>query len=157
MALHHDHTSATSGSMQSEMARQRWTADRVVAVAVGGVAGATVRWLVQSGWEAGDFPWPVLALNIAGSFALGVVLAEEWTHPRARLVLHDLAGIGFCGSLTTFGTFAVDAAKLLEDDRTGLGIAYLIASPTGTVLAVFAGAAMLRRVRALTLPLEERP
>lgn len=130
----------------------------MAAVAMGGVAGAGVRWLALIGLEAaGDFPWPVLALNLAGSFALGVVLAEEWTHPRAHLALHDFAGIGFCGGLTTFSTFAVETAVLLDAGPAGTGLAYAAASLLGAPAAVFAGARLFRRARAVTLPLEEAP
>lgn len=143
--------------MRPEMKRRRWTVDRLVAVALGGAVGASIRWLVQLVWEGGELPWPVLTLNVVGSFALGVVLAEEWSHPQARLVLHDFAGIGVCGALTTFATFAVDAAALIDGGRAALGVAYVGASAAGTVVSIFAGAAMFRRVRALMLPLEEQP
>src|SRR5690606_36169357 len=69
-----------------------WDRHRAGAVAAGGALGATVRWGVVGAVEAGLFPWPVLALNVVGSALLGVLLAEEWRHPRARLLLHDLGG-----------------------------------------------------------------
>lgn len=135
-----------------------WTRGRSVAVALGGAAGAAVRWgLLVVADSKGDFLWPVLALNLGGSFALGIVLAEEWTHPRARVLLHDAAGIGFCGGLTTFSTFALEAARLLDQGREGVALAYASTSVLGTVGAVVLGAGLLRRVRALTLPLEEEP
>ena len=60
-------------------------------------------------WPVGTgLPWTVFLLNCGGSFVLGVLLAEEWAHPRARLLLHDAGGIGFCGGLTTFSTYAVE-------------------------------------------------
>jgi CrcB protein len=128
-----------------------------VAIAVGGVAGAASRWAVSASVDAGRFPWPVFALNVAGSLILGVLLAEEWSHPRARLVLHDAGGIGFCGSLTTFSTFSVEVVDLYDDGDVGIAVVYTVASFTATIAAVVAGAAALRRLRALTLPLEEQP
>ena len=66
----------------------------------------------------------------------------------------DAVGIGFCGGLTTFSTFAVETAGFLREGRTGLALAYAIASLFASVAAAVAGAASCRRVRALTLPLE---
>lgn len=136
----------------------RWTWDRAAAIAIGGALGATCRWFVIE--VAGDpsvFPWPVLVVNVLGSFALGVLLAEEPDHPRARIALHDLGAIGFCGGLTTFSTFAVEVVDLTDRGRGGWAALYVVASVLGTVAAVVSGAGLLRRVRAVELPLEEAP
>jgi CrcB protein len=134
-----------------------WTWPRVVAIAVGGAAGAALRWAVVTSTTSGTFPWPVLAVNIVGSFVLGLLLAEEWTHPTLRLLLHDAGGIGFCGGLTTFSTFAVEVVDLSRDGHTTTAAVYAIASVAGTLAAIVAGAALVGRVRAVVLPLEERP
>ena len=137
--------------------RGSWDRQRALAIAAGGGVGALLRWAVFTSVSAGGFPWPVLAVNVAGSFILGVLLAEEWSHPRARLVLHDAGGIGFCGSLTTFSTFAVEVVNLSKDGDVGIAVVYIVASLAATLAAVVAGAAALGRLRALTLPLEEQP
>jgi CrcB protein len=129
----------------------------VLAIAAGAVIGAGLRWAVLSLWSTGPFPWPVLVVNVAGSLVLGALLAEEWAHPRARLLLHDFGGIGFCGSLTTFSTFSVAVVELLRDGDELVALASLVASVVGSIGGVVAGAAALHRVRAAGLPLEERP
>ncbi len=140
------------------MTRAPWTWDRALAIALGGALGAGVRWLTIDLAGAGHrFPWPVLLVNVVGSFLLGVLLAEEPGHPRRRRALHDLGAIGFCGGLTTFSTFAVEVADLLDAGDTTIAAAYGLASIAGSVAAVVAGAALLRSVRALELPLEEEP
>jgi CrcB protein len=96
----------------------------------------------------------VLLVNCGGSFLLGTLLAEEWGHPRARLLLHDAGGIGFCGGLTTFSTYAVEVVDLLDRHRVALAVTYTLASVAGALAAVVAGAASLRRVRALITPVE---
>lgn len=135
----------------------RWTWDRAGAIAVGGALGASCRWFVVE--VAGDrrFPWPVLVVNVVGSLLLGVLLAEEPEHPRARVALHDLGAIGFCGGLTTFSTFAVEIVRLIDRGDGAFAALYGIASVAGTIVAVLTGAALLRRVRAIELPLEEAP
>ena len=78
------------------MVDRSWDLPRVVAIASGGAAGAAARWAVLAAFPTvGPFPWSVLVVNIAGSLLLGALLAEEWGHPRLRLVLHDAGAIGF--------------------------------------------------------------
>ena len=137
--------------------RGSWNSHRATAIALGGVPGAVLRWAVFTSVDEGRFPWPVLAVNVAGSLILGVVLAEEWSHPRARLVLHDAGGIGFCGSLTTFSTFSVEVVNLSRDGDMGIAVVYTVVSLAATVTAVVAGAAALHRLQALTRPVEEQP
>ena len=106
--------------------RGSWNWQRAVAVAIGGVLGAGLRWSVLSSVDSGRFPWPVLVVNAAGSLVLGVLLAEEWSHPSARLLLHDAGGIGFCGSLTTFSTFSVEVVDLARDGSQGIAALYAV-------------------------------
>ena len=137
--------------------RTDWDRQRLVAVALGGVVGASFRWAVLTTVESGRFPWPVLMVNVAGSVLLGVLLAEEWAHPSLRLLLHDVGGIGFCGGLTTFSTFSLEVVNLVRDGNSALAFVYAAASVTAAIVGVIAGAGALRRLRAVTLPLEEEP
>lgn len=131
---------------------------QALAIVGGGMLGAVVRWAVLTTvTAAGLMPWPVLLLNVAGSFVLGVLLAEEWKHPRARLLLHDVGGIGFCGGMTTFATFSLDVVRLVEDRAVAIAGLYALLSVVLSVGGVVAGAALFRRVRAVELPLEEAP
>ena len=140
------------------MADHSPTLPRVVAIASGGAAGATARWAVLAAFPtAGPFPWSVLTANIAGSLVLGALLAEEWRHPRLRLLLHDAGAIGFCGGLTTFSTYAVGVVHLLDGDHLGTAIVYTLASVLATLIAVIVGAAILRRWRAAGRPVGEAP
>lgn len=135
----------------------RWTWDRAVAIAAGGALGATCRWLVVE--AAGDqrFPWPVLVVNLVGSLVLGGLLAEEPAHPQARLALHDLGAIGFCGGLTTFSTFAVEIVELIDRSDGAMAVLYGTSSVAGAIVAVLAGAALMRRLRSFDVPVEEMP
>lgn len=126
------------------------------AVAVGGVLGAAVRWaLLAAVRPAGGIPWPVLALNVAGSVLLGVLLVHERHHPRRRLLLHDGAGIGFCGGLTTFSTFAVEIVVLARAGAVVEAAVYGVLSVAGAVAGVTVGMVLPRRVRPVRVPLGE--
>ncbi len=131
---------------------------RYAAIAAGGALGAATRWAVAvlMGPPSG-FPWPVFLVNVLGCAVLGFVLAEEWTHPRSRLLLHDFGAIGYCGGLTTFSTFAAQVVDLVEDGRSTTAFAYAGVNLVCGAIALLAGAGLLRRIRALTLPLEEEP
>jgi CrcB protein len=83
-------------------------------VLVGGAVGALVRYLADRWLTArlrGPFPWGTFVVNVAGSFVLGVTAAAapDW--------LVALAGVGFCGALTTFSTFSFETVRLLEVGR----------------------------------------
>jgi CrcB protein len=137
--------------------RGSWDRRRAAAIAIGGASGAALRWAVVTSVEVGRFPWPVLALNVAGSVLLGLLLAEEGSHPRARLLLHDVGAIGFCGGLTTFSTFSLEVVDLARAGDAWLSVTYTVASVVTVIVGVTAGAAARRRVRAIAQPLEEQP
>jgi CrcB protein len=126
-------------------------------VAAGGAVGATVRWAVATTWSTDGFPWPVFAVNVVGSVLLGLLLAEEWSHPRARLLLHDGGAIGFCGGLTTFSTFAVEVVDLVRDANATLAATYGVVSVAAAIGGVLLGAGVLRQAPVVSEPLEEAP
>jgi fluoride exporter len=135
----------------------RWDAKRAAAVAAGGVAGAALRWSVAGDVAPGGFPWAILAVNLVGSLLLGVLLAGEWSRPGSRIAVHDAGAIGFCGGLTTFSTFSVEVAELVRGGDELTAALYVFSSVGGAIAAVILGAALLRRVHAVRLPLEEEP
>lgn len=91
-----------------------------LAVALGGALGATARYGL-SGWLHAAtgivFPIGTLAVNVAGSFVIGLVLhaaTDRYTlPPEARLFLTT----GLCGGLTTFSTFSYETFSLLEEQQ----------------------------------------
>lgn len=131
---------------------------RVAAIAAGGAAGAVARWAVLAAYQPHTVvPWPVVLVNVAGAMLLGALLAIEVTHPRQRLLLHDVGAIGFCGAFTTFSTFSVGTVELLSDDEPLAALIYVAASVGLSLSGVFAGAALMHRARAVELPVEEEP
>ncbi|WP_132056871.1 fluoride efflux transporter FluC [Halorussus amylolyticus] len=108
-------------------------------VAVGGFAGAVARHAVAVALPAG-FPWGTLAVNVAGSFALGVVLYEVRLTGRLTPELRLLVGTGFLSSFTTYSTFAVETAALSPT----FAVANVGANYALGFAAVLAGRAVVR-------------
>lgn len=130
-------------------------APRLWGVALGGAAGASVRWALITQVGTGMFPWPLFAINVLGSVLLGVLLAAEEPMSERRWWLHDVGAIGFCGGLTTFSTYAVEVVLLARDGRVLLAALYGSASVVAAIAGIALGARAVGRWRALRLPLEE--
>lgn len=77
--------------------------------ALGALGRFTLDGAVSGRWPS-DFPFGTLAVNLSGSFALGVLVGLGLTGD-ARLVL----GTGLLGAYTTFSTWMVEAQRLGED------------------------------------------
>jgi CrcB protein len=111
----------------------------VTLVALGGFAGATTRHAVTLVLPAA-FPWGTLAVNVVGSFLLGLVVygTRRWgpISPRMRLVVST----GFISSFTTYSTFAVETAGL---DPT-LAVLNVVGNYTLGFLAVLSALAVIR-------------
>ena len=72
-------------------------------VALAGAAGVLLRYLVSSAAHGDAVPWVTVAINVAGSFLLGMLVVAHWASPHARTAL----GVGFLGGFTTFSTWTV--------------------------------------------------
>jgi CrcB protein len=75
-------------------------------VALGALVGAPLRFVVAS-WLDDEWPWGTLLVNVVGSFVLG--LCSGWSLDGEQLAL---VGVGFCGALTTYSSFAVQTVEL---------------------------------------------
>lgn len=103
-------------------------------VAVGGACGAIGRYAITS-LVAGA--GTTLALNVLGSLVLG------WLAARYRNTsVWSVAGVGFCGGLTTFSTFALDVANWFERGDVADGVGLAAITIFGAVTAAFAGFAL---------------
>lgn len=96
---------------------------RLALIAGFGAAGALARLGVGNlvGWRS--FPLATLLVNLAGSFALGVLLT--WGVTRVSRDVGSGLAIGFLGAFTTFSTFAVDAKLLADDGRVAAAALYV--------------------------------
>ncbi|MEV7799160.1 CrcB family protein [Microbacterium foliorum] len=106
--------------------------------ALAGGVGAALRYLVDLGLAkvAGRrFPWGIFAVNLTGSFALGIVTAAL---PDQAFLL----GAGLLGGYTTFSTAMLDTVALWRDgerrasafNAVGMLLLGLIAAGLGLAL-----------------------
>ncbi len=112
-------------------------------VALGGALGSVARYQV-SVW-AGPYsrvvPWGTIGINIAGSFAIGLIAtltlptgarpSPEWV----RLLLMT----GICGGFTTFSAFSLQTLDLLRLGAWGAALLNVGLSVALCLLAVWAG------------------
>jgi CrcB protein len=116
-------------------------------IGVGGFVGAIARYLLDawvSTWSRGTFPWGTMAVNLSGSFLIGllfVLLVERGTIPAE---LRGPLMIGFVGAYTTFSTLALESWRLLEDGSWVLAAGNLAGSIVLGVVAVAAGISLGR-------------
>ena len=80
------------------------------------------------------FPFGTLAVNLSGSFALGVLVSVAISDDALRL-----AGTGLVGAYTTFSTWALESHRLGEDGRLGLGAVNFAVSLVLGVAIAWAG------------------
>lgn len=117
--------------------------NQIVAVAFGGAFGAVMRFLVANGvyqWLGRGFPFGTLAVNVLGSFLLGL-MTEALILQRIAISQEYRAAVlvGLFGSFTTFSTFSLETLGLIEQgdfNRAGLNV---LISILACLLAVWLG------------------
>ena len=121
-------------------------------VGFGGAFGAICRYLlgVQLGRRLGTaWPYGTLAANVIGGLLMGVLVGvlayrggadqEKW-----RLLL----GVGVLGGFTTFSSFSLEAALMIERRTYFAAAGYSLISVVLSVTALFAGLIVVRRLLA---------
>lgn len=118
----------------------------LLAVAAGGALGAAARHLTALAVGPRGFPYAILTANVLGSFLIGLLagaFAYAWDAPqhlRAFLV------VGVLGGFTTFSSFSLDVALMIERGQIAAAALYVGASVILAVGATFVGLAAARGV-----------
>jgi CrcB protein len=109
-------------------------------IAIGAVAGAFLRYRITSSplMILDALPINVLIVNVIGSFILGVfpVLAVAWNLDSKYTLL---VAVGFCGSLTTMSSFALETARFLDERFFGRMAINLVVNVGFSIGAIIAG------------------
>jgi len=110
---------------------------------VGAVAGVLIRYEVTGdSIFFGSVPVSVLIVNITGSFILGLsstAVSSFGLDQRYTLLI----GIGFCGTLTTMSSFALETVNLLSVGKLLIAGADIILNVGLSLLAIVAGRALV--------------
>ncbi|HKL26082.1 MAG TPA: fluoride efflux transporter CrcB [Desulfuromonadales bacterium] len=122
---------------------------QIVYIGLFGALGCVSRYLV-SGWVLGAagsaLPYGTLAVNLIGSFLLGLIMAgsqhSALFSPEVRLGIT----VGFMGGFTTFSTFSYETIRLLEDGSFGAAMANILLNVLVCVFAAALGIFMARQV-----------
>jgi fluoride exporter len=118
-----------------------------LAISVAAIVGANLRYLISrlAAKEFGAiFPYGTLAINIIGSVIVGFFVI--WTtervllDPRWRL----LVVVGFCGSFTTFSSYAFESMSFFEQGQWGLMLANVLGNNLLCLAGALAGMALAR-------------
>ena len=122
-----------------------------ILLVIGAVAGAFLRYRIVSSplILGGVLPVNILIVNIVGSFILGVfsIVSVFWNLDTRYSIL---VAVGFCGSLTTMSSFALETSNLIDNRlfytaainimaNVGLSLGFLIGGRALASLIVLRG------------------
>jgi fluoride exporter len=117
-------------------------------ILAGGGAGSLLRYVAGSAIMArygSRFPLGTLAVNITGSFLIGVLMTlfTERYQPHANLRL--LLVVGFLGGYTTFSSFEWETYAAVREGGFWMGLSNVVGSVGLGYVAVWVGALLARR------------
>ncbi|MGC4102773.1 fluoride efflux transporter CrcB [Ferruginibacter sp.] len=108
-------------------------------VGLGGAIGSMLRYATSLLVPVKNFPWATFAINITGSFLIGVILSlslkSETFHNNWRLFL----ATGICGGFTTFSAFSAENVVLLQNGKYFMALAYAVCSVILGIAAAWCG------------------
>lgn len=117
-------------------------------VALGGAVGASLRFLAGIGitrlWGHSDFPVAVLAVNILGSFLMGVFVVAA--AQRGLTHLSPLVMTGLLGGFTTFSAFSLETMTLVERGAHGYALLYVLLSVVLSIGGLALGLVLARGI-----------
>lgn len=115
-----------------------------IAIGLGGALGAMARHgvgVASMRLLGPNFPWGTLTVNVAGCFAMGVLIAWISAREPQSMLLRSFAATGVLGGFTTFSAFALEAVTLWRDRSLTIAGAYVLASVVLSIGALAAGLA----------------
>jgi CrcB protein len=91
-----------------------------------------------------EFPYGTFIVNVGGSFVMGLFAGFFAYRAGIPQHLRLFLTTGILGGFTTFSTFSLDAAVLIERHSFGLAVGYIVGSVVAGLAALFFGLAVFR-------------
>ena len=120
----------------------------VLLVALGAAVGAPLRYLVDRAVQTRHdtaFPWGTFTVNVSACLVLGVITGGVVAGSASRSVA-ALLGIGLCGALSTYSTFAYESVGLARGGSRGVAAVNVAASLGAGLAAAFVGAGLAQAI-----------
>ena len=120
---------------------------RFLCICLGGAAGTGARYLL-SGWAlatfGGSFPWGTVAVNVIGSFLLGVIVSAADAMPALSPTMRLALTTGVMGGFTTYSAFNQETVQFLQAGAWRLALGNVALTLVLCLAAGFAGVALGR-------------
>jgi CrcB protein len=118
----------------------------VLSVGVGGGLGALIRYFL-AGWiqpAGAQFNWGIFVVNITGGLVMGLIVEASALKLNLSPEVRAFLTTGILGGYTTFSTFSLDSALLLQKGEYMLAAGYIIGSVVLSIAALFCGLWIVR-------------
>ncbi|MEL6921259.1 MAG: fluoride efflux transporter CrcB [Pseudomonadota bacterium] len=122
---------------------------QLILIGLGGALGAITRYGVTVGATrvfGHGFPVGTLLVNVAGSFAMGVLIGWLASRSVGDQSLRLFFATGFLGAFTTFSAFSLDFATLVERGQMVSAVSYAAVGVIASIVALFIGLGIARAV-----------
>jgi CrcB protein len=122
----------------------------IASVATFGLLGVFARYysgLAANRYLPSPFPYGTFIINLIGAMLIGGVYEVGIKHDLISPMLRAGLLVGFLGGFTTFSSYCLDAARLLEQRNFRTAALYFILSPilgiVGAVLGIYTASWLL--------------
>lgn len=117
------------------------------AVGAGGAIGSMARYLL-AGWMQSPawsgFPYGIFLVNVSGGFIMGVLTEAMALKFNVSPELRAFLTTGILGGYTTFSTFSLESALLIERHAYASAAVYIAGSALLSIAALFMGLWIVR-------------
>lgn len=133
--------------MSSLIQHPKVTFKQLIAVGLGGMIGATLRFTVSLllTSDASAFPYNTITVNLLGSFVLAFIFSLSINKVKFNQTILIFLTTGILGSFTTFSTIMIDFIIVVNQSIVTV-IIYLLVTFLGGITASILGIILGKRI-----------